>query len=81
MTLYDFMTTPKAEQVVFVKQEGIHLASRIGEGSCGFDLYTVGSFYIEVLLVDGEMEIVRSFKTTTRLEPYLDCINLDGVLI
>ena len=46
-------------------------------------LFQIDAFYVEVLYDRShcDTEIVRSFKNTNMLKPYLDEINLEALLI
>lgn len=79
MTQYEFINIPKSQQIEVVRRKGVHLASRV-EGKQKFEIYSVDRFYVEVLVDERQMAIVRSFKTFTRLAPYLDNISLAKLL-
>ena len=79
MTLYEFKTTSKSDQINYVQNNGVHVANRVGR-NCPFELYSIGEFYVEVSYRRGGMLIARTFKTFKRLEPYLGNISLNGLL-
>lgn len=79
MKIYDFICISKAEQVQLLQKEGVYLADRVEEGR-EIKLFALGDFYVEVVSTTGEeLTILRTFKTCTRLEPYLDGIDLVAI--
>jgi len=48
---------------------------------CGYDLYQLHDFYVEVKYNGGINAITEltSFSTDTKLEPYFDKIDISGV--
>lgn len=61
---------------------GAFAASR-KEGTSWLLLYQIDAFYVEVLYDRGDstIDIIRSFKSTNMLKPYLEKINLEDLLI
>ena len=62
-------------------QRGVYLSER-AQGDCFIALYRVHDFYVEVYYSFADNEIVKliSFHSDLLLEPYLNKINIDGLL-
>lgn len=69
-------------QYTAIKMFGAFVASRKIDKDWVF-LYQIDAFYVEVIYDSrgSNAEIVRSFKSTNMLKPYLDKINLESLLI
>ena len=82
MTLYQFNKQTKQNQIVALKKFGAFAASRKVDKDWVL-LFQIDAFYIEVIYDSGgsNVEIVRCFKSTNMLKPYLDKINLESLLI
>jgi len=82
MTLYQFNHLNEVEQEESVEDEGVFLANR-NEGVLMFDLYQIGSFYIEFsyhINRNTSKVMLRSFIDTSDLHPYLDTIDISDLL-
>ena len=79
MTLYEYilMDDDKQKRVLW---DGVYLSVRF-EGDNTVQLYSLGSFYVEVYYSPGKNKIlkVRPFKSTKPLEPYLNQINFEVI--
>lgn len=77
MTLYQFSALDEAEQMEAIWEHAIHLANR-EDDIHRYELLQIDGFYIE-LKHHKEYDVLqglRTFKTTTLLEPYLDQIEI-----
>lgn len=80
MTLYQFNALDEMEQIEAIWNKGVLLAQRKDE-KYEYTLYQIDSFYIELRNDPGDMGYngMKTFSTTTLLEPYLGQIDLGGV--
>jgi len=77
MTLYQFKALDEFEQYEVLWSKGVFIAYRKEEGYM-LALYQIESFYVEVMY-DGDLSKIiskRSFINTSRLDPYLQYIEL-----
>ena len=77
MTLYQFNSLDEMEQIEAIWKHGAHLVNREDE-EYKYELIQIDDFYIE-LKHHKEHDVLkglRTFKTTTLLEPYLGKINI-----
>lgn len=82
MTLYQFSHLHETEQEESICDEGVFLATR-DEGELMFDLYQIGSFYIEFaykINVNNQRIKLRWFTDTDELLPYLDLVDITKLL-
>ena len=80
MTLYQFNSLKEVEKlriILYLKP----IAKRTDE-MYSYDLYAVDSFYIEITYAAADCTLIglRSFKTITLLEPYLEQIDISNCL-
>lgn len=78
MTLNEFDQLDEMEQAEAI-WEGVFIDTR-KDNEHNILLYQIDAFYVEVYY-HNELNVIRrlrSFKSTTELEPYLRKINLDG---
>jgi hypothetical protein len=70
------------EQAGIICDEGVLLAERTEDDNLVV-LYAVGSFYVEVFYRNADSEIIkfRSFQSVQFLEPYLEQINIDQLVM
>jgi hypothetical protein len=70
------------EKCFLVRYEAICLAER-KLPECFVVLYQLHSFYVELWhgLKEEEVLLVRSFNNTNQLEPYLQAININHLLV
>ena len=80
MTLYDFNSLNDFEKGDALREHGVHLSERF-EGEMGYSLYQLNDFYVEVTYNAGKNVITKftSFLNDTKLEPYLDKIDISGI--
>jgi len=80
MTLYEFNSLDDFEKGEALWEYGVHLTERF-EGDIGYSLYQLYNFYVEVKYNGGINTITKftSFKTETKLIPYLDNIDISGI--
>lgn len=81
MTLQQFNGLDKTMQARTLWSRGVHIGTRDDE-VYQYMLYQVDAFYVEVWY-HIELEVVHRFCTfieTERLEPYLEQIDIDGLL-
>ncbi|MEJ7735977.1 MAG: hypothetical protein WKF97_01010 [Chitinophagaceae bacterium] len=81
MTIWEFSILEKEDQEIFIDKHGTFLATREEDGFI-FDLYKMNSFYVEFFYFtnDHGKIVVRCFTSMDELKPYLDTIDLDGLL-
>lgn len=80
MTLYQFNALDEMEQIEAVWNKGVLLAERKDE-KYEYTLYQIDSFYVELRNDPGDFGYngMKTFSTTTLLEPYLGQIDLGGM--
>ena len=76
-----FNQLPTPAQLTYVWEQGYYLAAR-PTGTAGVvRVYQVGIFFVEVYFpTPADFEILRAFHDPIYLQPYLDQIDLDGLL-
>ncbi len=81
MELYEFNVLTKDEKTALVWSKGDYVADR-KERDCFILLYQVFSFYVEIWYVTAENKInkLRSFNSTNQLQPYLEVIDISGII-
>lgn len=81
MTLSDFKLLDPVVQDYIVHDRGIELAVRKAKGR-QMTLYHVDAFYVEVSYLPGSntVTMIRSFRSDTLLQPYLEQIDITGLL-
>lgn len=81
MTLSEFKSMNGLIQEYLVDDRGIELATRQGRGRY-MKLYHFDSFYVEITYVPCTKRIImiRGFNNDTLLKPYLDQIDITGLL-
>ena len=81
MKLSDFNILDLDEQLDTTVYDGDYVDTRI-ENGMNVILYQVDSFYVEIFYHPTTNVILRhrSFSCTNELSPYLDTINLEGLL-
>lgn len=81
MTIWEFSIMEKEDQEIVLDKHGTFLATREEDGFI-FDLYKMNSFYVEFFYFtnDHGKIVVRCFNSVEELKPYLDIINLDGLM-
>jgi hypothetical protein len=80
ITLYEFNSLDEFEKGAALWEYGVHVTERFDE-ECGYSLYQLNDFYVEVKYNDGANEISRftSFRNYTKLEPYLKNIDISQI--
>lgn len=81
MMLDFFNTLPKKAQQELLLAEGTYLAERI-DGPFRIMLYQLESFYVEVHFFNlyNKVAFFSAFDTIDALEPYLETIDVSGML-
>ncbi|MFD3003644.1 hypothetical protein ACFS7Z_25025 [Pontibacter toksunensis] len=81
MDFYAFNCLPRDTRADLVWQRGCFLAIRLEMG-CSVVLYHMESFFAEVWYSpeDNQIALVHGFEKGKLLEPYLDTIDLEGLL-
>lgn len=81
MTLYQFNQLDELEQLEAIWEHGIKIAVRV-QDEYKLTLFQIDSFYVEVWhhLEHGVDKRYRSFSSTDQLAPYLDQLNINGLL-
>ena len=80
MNLHEFKQLNQNEQTQLVLEHGAFVATRMTPKH-QIHLCMVEDFYVEMILNprDNHIEIVRSFRSTQRLQPYLNQIDISGI--
>jgi hypothetical protein len=81
ITLYEFNSLNEFEKGEALWEYGVHVDERC-EGEIGYSLYQLNDFYAEVRYNGWINAITKltSFCTLTKLEPYLDKIDISGLI-
>lgn len=81
MTLRQFKALSKHKQYRVILYTGVYLASRTWAGMKA-ELYQVGNFYLEAFYrrPGGEVSYMKVYDSTNPLDPYLQGIDLQGLL-
>jgi hypothetical protein len=82
MRFAEFKTMDLYEQAGIICDEGVLLGERTEDDNLVV-LYAVGSFYVEVFYRNADSEIIkfRSFQSVQFLEPYLEQIDIDPLVM
>ena len=80
ISLYEFNALDEFEKGAALWEYGVHLTERF-DGDIGYSLYQLNNFYVEVTYNGGINAITKftSFKTETKLIPYLGNIDISGI--
>ena len=78
MRLHDFVHLPQKEKVNLLYEQGVYIGKR-KKGNTTVVLYQLESFYAEIFYRTYRREIdrIRCFSGTTRLNPYLKGITFN----
>ena len=81
ITLYEFNSLDEHEKGATLWEYGVSLFQRF-EGETGYCLYQLYSFYVEVKYDHDQNKISKftSFSTSTKLEPYLENIDISEII-
>ena len=81
MTSYYFNNLSKEQQQLIVLREGSFVTERF-EGSFRIMLYQVESFYVEAFFYKKNKKVawMRSFDMSSKLQPYLQKIDISRLL-
>ena len=81
MTLAQFNKLSTAEQQKAVLMQGVFLAER-KDPPLRMMLYDMGNFYVEVFFLSRYNKVAwfNGFKTTKKLDPYLQKIDVSSIL-
>ena len=82
MHFAEFKAQTLSRQAGLLCREGVYLSSRT-DGNYFIALYGLFDFYAEVYCFRpaGELLMITSFQGASLLEPYLEKIDLQGVLL
>jgi len=76
-----FNQLPPPAQLTFVWEQGYYLAARPAGAAGVVRMYQVGAFFVEIYFpTPSDFEILRAFHESVYLQPYLDQIDLAGLL-
>ena len=80
ITLYEFNSLDEFEKGYALWEFGVFLSQRFEE-EIGYNLYQLNNFYVEVMYNGGINAITKftSFSTNTKLDPYLQEIDITGI--
>lgn len=81
MKLSEFILLNEDEKRIIVLHAGVLIAKRISGGACVF-LFQLDHFYVEMYchLASKAVTEYRTYTEVDQLTPYLDSIELDGLL-
>ena len=81
ISLYEFNALNDFEKGDVLWKHGVHVFERF-DVEKGYSLYQLNNFYVEVQYNGGINAITKftSFSTDAKLEPYLDNIDISGVM-
>jgi hypothetical protein len=81
ITLYEFNSPDEFEKGSALWEFGVFLSQRFEE-EIGYNLYQLNNYYVEVQYNGGINATTKftSFSTNTKLEPYLDKIDISKVI-
>lgn len=82
LSVREFELLPLTEQIAYIRADGQYLHYRI-KGWCKINLYSLGSFYVEIWYLYNlkDIGLIRTYTKTACLDPYLldlevpDCLN------
>ena len=77
-----FQRLPSRRQRQLVLDKGVPLGKRESRNFCIF-LFAIDSFYVEVYFFkeSGDYCTLKPFEEVAKLEPYLEQINVDDLLV
>ena len=80
ITLYEFNALSDFDKGEVLFKHGEHISERFDK-EFGYSLYQLNNFYVEVQYNGGINAITKltSFSTDTKLEPYLDKIDISNI--
>lgn len=81
MKLSEFILLSEDEKRIIVLHGGVLIGKRESEGCCVF-LFQLGNFYVEMYCCYANKAVreYRTYMEVDQLTPYLDAIELDGLL-
>jgi len=79
ITLYEFNSLNEFEKGAALWEYGVHVSERFDQ-ECGYSLYQLNNFYVEVKYKGDINALTKftAFSTYTKLEPYLRNIDISG---
>ena len=82
MTLFLFNKLSPQNQIKTLKLVGAYLATRLADGKWLY-LFQIDAFYVELCYdKNGSgIQTIKSFEGTKALQPYLDEINIESLLM
>ena len=80
ITLYEFNSLAEHEKGECLWEYGVHVSERFDD-KFGYILYQLHDFYVEVKYdcTDNCITKFTSFSTTTKLEPYINDIDINDL--
>lgn len=76
-----FNKLPAPAQLTYVWEQGYYLAARPADAAGLVRVYQVGTFFVEIYFpTPSDFEVLRAFHDPVYLQPYLDQIDLAGLL-
>ncbi len=76
-----FNQLPPPAQLTYVWEQGYYLAARPVGAAGVVRVYQVGAFFVEIHFhTPSDFEILRAFHDPVYLQPYLDQVDLAGLL-
>ena len=81
MDIYDFIRLNPDQREALVWEKGTFLAVRYSSGA-SVCLYYMGKFYAEVVYLpdSNQVMLVRGFKSNSRLDPFLEMVDLSDII-
>ncbi len=76
-----FNQLPPPAQLTYVWEQGYYLAAWPVGAASVVRVYQVGAFFVEIHFhTPSDFEILRAFHDSVYLQPYLDQVDLTGLL-
>ncbi len=81
ISIQTFNDLTKFQKCVFLWQEGTFISNRFHQNGYSINLYHTCNFYAEVWYNGNKQQVgsIRTFKKSSKLEPYLDKINIEDI--
>jgi hypothetical protein len=79
MTRSAFDALRQSEQVEVVYNDGVYIGNRQEPGFI-IILYQIHDFYVEMFFFECELLDVKSFRSIDLLDPYLETIDISGIV-
>ena len=75
----EFDALRQSEQVEVVYKDGVYIGNRQEPGFI-IILYQIHDFYVEMFFFECELLDVKSFRSIDLLDPYLETIDISGIV-